>query len=187
MGGDTFSGMAEFFGDFKASGLIGIRAGRRSAPHWRGLASKLLVAVVGVAVAQAVAGEAVCPRDPAGPQDVVVVVFDLGQGPGRVAGAGASFETAKVLAQSIRARLSGVSMGTTLVPPAFGSHRQGQTGAFIRHVRAQPHPSLARNPKIACRAIWRPTRASLAATSASFLATSTFWAVQNWSWVLGCA
>ena len=118
--------MTKFFGDFKASSLIGIRVGRCSAPHWRGLAGKLLVAVVGIAVAQAVAGEAVCPCDPAGTQDVVVVVFDLGQGPGRVAGAGASFETAKVLAQSIRARLSEVSMGTTLVPPAFGSHRQGR-------------------------------------------------------------
>ena len=58
--------MTEFFGDFKASGLIDIRAGCCSAPHWRGLAGKLLVAVVGVAVAQAVAGETVCPRDPAG-------------------------------------------------------------------------------------------------------------------------
>ena len=44
--------------------------------------------------------------------------------------------------------------------------------------------SLARSPKVACRAIWRPTRASFAATSASFPAISTPAAVQDLSWVL---
>ena len=88
MGGDRFAGVAELFGDFEAGGPVRVAVRGSAAAHRGGLAGDLPVAVVGVAVAQAVAGDAVGPRDAAGAQDVVVAVFGLGQGFVRVAGAG---------------------------------------------------------------------------------------------------
>ena len=107
--------MAEFLRDFEASGLVGIWSGvfrrapgrvdRRSvrSGRWRSLA-------------QAVTRDAVRPRDPAGAEDVVVVVFGLGQSPVRVAGAG-ELGGGEGLGPVDQLALLRVSMGTTRSRP----------------------------------------------------------------------
>jgi hypothetical protein len=74
VGRDGFAGVAEFFGDLEAGGAVGLPVRRLATADRRGLAGELLVAVVGVAMPEAMAGEAVLPGDPAGAEDVVVGV-----------------------------------------------------------------------------------------------------------------
>ena len=66
MGSDGFAGVTEFFGDFKPCGLIGFSIRRGSSPYRGRRSTDLRVAVVGVAMTQAVAGEAVGAGDAAG-------------------------------------------------------------------------------------------------------------------------
>jgi len=138
VGGDRLAGVTEFFGNFETGGPVGVAVGRGAAPHRGGLAGDLLVAVVGVAVAQAVAGDAVGAGDAAGAQDVVVAVFGLGQSPVRVAGAGELGGGEGLGPVDQLALLRGVD-GNHPVPPAFGAHRQSQIMALVGDVRAQLH------------------------------------------------
>ena len=66
MGGDGFAGVTELFSHFKPCGLIGFSIRRGSSPYRGGCPTDLLVTVVGVAVTQAVTGEAVGAGDPTG-------------------------------------------------------------------------------------------------------------------------
>ena len=65
MRGDRLPRMSKFLGDFEAGGTLGVTIGSLPAAHRGGFAAHLPVAVIGVAVAQAVAGDAARPCDPA--------------------------------------------------------------------------------------------------------------------------
>ena len=118
--------------------MVGVSVRGSAAPHRGRLADDLFVTVVGVAVAQTVAGDAVRPRDATGAQDVVVMVFDLGQSPVRVAGAG-ELGGGKSLGPVDQGALFRGVNGHHPVPPAFGAHRQSQIKALVGDVRAQLH------------------------------------------------
>lgn len=85
------------------------------------LAYDLLITVVGVAVAQAVTRDAFRPCDAARAQDVVVVVLDLGQGLGGIAGAG-EFGGGESLGFVDQFALFRGVDGHHPIPAAFGTH-----------------------------------------------------------------
>lgn len=86
------------------------------------LAYDLLITVVGVAVAQAMTGDAFRTGNAARAQDVVVVVLDLGQGLGGVAGAGELGGGEGLGFVDQLALFRGVD-GHHPIPAAFGPHR----------------------------------------------------------------
>lgn len=84
------------------------------------------------------AGDAFGPRDAARAQDVVVVVFDLGQGFVGVAGAG-ELGGGEGLGFVDQLALFGGVDGHDPIPAPLGPHRQRQVGAFIGDVGPQLH------------------------------------------------